>query len=179
MLKEKTQSIIEEHFSAILTELGLDLSDPSLEKTPERVAKMYLEELFTGLRSENFPKLSFTDFYPPEPSQHLVIIKDIRVQSICMHHFLPFTGTCTLAYVPNGKILGLSKINRIVDFFCRKPQLQEKLTEEILNCFATLLETNDITVEIQATHHCVTMRGVRDSASSTQTKAFRGKNSLV
>jgi GTP cyclohydrolase IA len=169
--QEEKIRTIEAHFEKILEALGLDLSDESLAKTPRRIAQMYVSELFCGLDPENFPQMS----YLPDNSSNLVLVKEISVNSTCQHHFVPMTGSASVAYIPNGKILGLSKVNRLVDYFCRRPQLQERLTNEIASSLSLILGTEDVAVAITATHACVTMRGIKDKSSITRTHALRGK----
>jgi GTP cyclohydrolase I len=177
MQSEKTLSqiekieAIEHHFAKIMEMLGLDLSEPSLEDTPRRVAKMYVEELFVGLDPQNFPEIS----YFAAPSQEMIVIKDIVVNSMCEHHFVPMSGKACIAYLPKEKLIGLSKIPRIVEYFCKRPQLQERLTFQIANALSLLLETDDIAVSIEAKHFCVSMRGVKDPESTTLTQDLRGK----
>ena len=164
---------IEKHFEAIMQTLGCDLTDPSLAATPKRVAKMYVEELFSGMDPNAFPNISY--IYEGFEKEGLIHIKDIGIHSICEHHFLPFIGTAEIAYLPSTKILGLSKFNRIVDYFCRRPQLQERLTMQIADCLSLLLSTEDISVKITASHGCVTLRGIHDPCSQTITHVRRGK----
>lgn len=165
--KEKLREL-EEKFEEILQ--ILDVKKPSTEKTPQRMAKMYIEELCYGLDEANFPKLCLED----APSQDLIIVRKIRVRSLCEHHFLPFEGYADVAYIPHKKIIGLSKINRIVDFFSRKPQLQERLTNEIALCLRDCLETPNLAVFIRAKHYCVAIRGVEDESSYTETQKTLG-----
>jgi len=164
---------IEKHFEGIMQALGCDLSDSSLAATPKRVAKMFVEELFAGMDPNAFPNISY--IYEGFEKGGLIQIKEIAVHSICEHHFLPFTGTAEIAYLPNTKILGLSKFNRIVDYFCRRPQLQERLTMQIADCLSLLLGTEDIAIKIAASHGCVTLRGIHDPCSQTITRVYRGK----
>ncbi len=179
--EEEKITKISEHFSEILRIMGLNLNDDSLKETPQRVAKMYINELFSGLNPENFPKIT----YFAHPGQSLntegkvckqsITISNIAVHSICEHHLIPFIGTAYIKYVPNQKILGLSKINRIVNYFSRRPQLQERLTKQIAECLQMVLETDDISVTIKAKHYCVIMRGVEDLNSETITECHMGK----
>jgi GTP cyclohydrolase I len=173
ILSTETQiETIEHHFKAIMETLGLDLSDPSIATTPKRVAKMYVEELCSGLNPDNFPTPTFiTEGFTPG---EMIEIQNITVSSLCEHHFLPFFGTANISYIPTTKILGLSKFNRIVDYFCRRPQLQERLTKQIVETLSLLLETEDISVTIRARHLCVSLRGARDTASETITVVRRG-----
>jgi len=165
--------IIQEHFKAIMDTLGLDTEDESLSGTPYRVAKMYVNEIFRGLNPENKPVAKkFSNKYE---YGDMVVEKNIQVTSFCEHHFLPFIGKAHVAYISSGKVIGLSKINRIVDHFSRRPQVQERLTLQIANELQYSLETEDIAVFIESKHMCVSMRGIQDTASSTVTSEFRGK----
>ena len=166
-------AIIEEKFHEILTTLGMDLTDDSLRGTPHRVAKMYVKEIFYGLNPENKPKISVFDnkFKYGE----MLVEKEIQVQSFCEHHFLPIVGRAHVGYVSNGVVIGLSKINRIVDYFARRPQVQERLTVQIANELKKALNTDDIAVVIDAKHMCVSCRGIQDDHSSTVTAEYTGK----
>jgi len=175
LTKEEKIKAIEEHFEKIMQILGLNLTQDSLADTPGRVAKMYVDELFTGLNPDQFPKITYFDFEKNSGAQESITIKNIRIQSICEHHFLPFIGQATIRYIPNKKILGLSKINRVVDYFCRRPQLQERLTRQIAESLSLLLETDEVFVTIQAKHLCVNMRGILDQNSETITTCNLGK----
>ena len=156
----------------ILTLLNLDLSDDSLVQTPNRVARMYVDEVFSGLDYRNFPKLTVID--NKMGCDEMVKVKDISLTSFCEHHIVTIDGKCTVAYLPKGKIIGLSKINRIVRFFSRRPQVQERLTRQILVALQSLLETDNVAVKIDAIHNCVKARGVMDATSSTSTTALGG-----
>ncbi|WP_240338014.1 GTP cyclohydrolase I FolE [Gelidibacter japonicus] len=169
---EKLESI-QYHFTKIMEALGLDLDDASLKKTPERVAKMYVNEVFRGLNENNFPKISF--FENTNNYKDMLMVDNISMYSYCEHHFVPFFGKVAVAYIPNDRVIGLSKINRIVQFIASKPQIQEKLTVEIGQKLSELLKTDDIAVFIEATHLCVASRGVRDEKSVTKTNFFSGK----
>lgn len=162
---------------SIMTELGLDLSDDSLTETPARVAKMYCQEIFTGLDYANFPKCTTVE--NKMRYQEMVAVDNIEVNSMCEHHFLPFIGHAVVAYIPDKRVLGLSKINRVVDFFARRPQIQERLTEQISAALRLILDTEDVAVVIRAEHFCVKLRGVQDSHSSTVTSRLAGKFSTV
>lgn len=164
---------IAHHFGKIMEVLGLDLNDPSLKETPKRVAKMYLEELFVGLDASQFPDVSFFD--NNYGFDEMVIVNDITLYSYCEHHFVPFIGKVNVAYFPNKKVIGLSKINRVVEFISKKPQVQEKLTVEIAQTLSELLETRDVAVYVQADHLCVASRGVKDYNSYTKTGTYLGK----
>jgi GTP cyclohydrolase I len=157
---------ISDNIAEILSILGVDLSDPSTVDTPNRVAKMYLDELFYGLDYANFPSIST---FPNNMQNTIVDISDINVVSMCEHHIMPMFGYARVIYRPKDKVIGLSKVNRIVDFFARRPQLQERLGQQIMTALSELLDTNHIRVEIEATHHCVTARGVQDTSSKTKT----------
>ncbi len=152
--------------------LGLDLTDDSLTETPHRIAKMYVSEIFSGLDYQQFPKLSLID--NKMGADEMVKVRNINLTSTCEHHFVVIDGLAKVAYIPAGKILGLSKINRIVQFFAQRPQVQERLTRQILIALQTLLETDDVAVSIDASHYCVKARGVRDSNSQTSTTALGG-----
>ncbi len=165
---------IASHFRQIMETLGLDLDDPSLDKTPDRVAKMYVDEVFSGLSLENFPRVSFVeDPVQTESSSSFISLK-AGFTSFCEHHFVPFSGQAYIAYRPNGKLIGLSKIPRIVRYFAKRPQLQERLTAQIADALSILLETEDIAICVIATHFCVVARGVEDENSQTTTHHFRG-----
>lgn len=162
-----------EAFTAIMNAMGLDLTDDSLVKTPARIAKMYSEELFWGLNYDNFPDA--TVVANKMGYDEMVAVEGITVQSVCEHHFLPFIGTATIAYIPDDKVLGLSKFNRVVEFFCRRPQIQERLTEQIAAALRCILATDDVAVVIRADHYCVKLRGVGDVGSSTVTSKLLGR----
>ena len=158
---------IEHHFQKIMEIMGLDLNDDSLKGTPNRVAKMYINEIFSGLDSKNFPKMSlFPNNYQYDG---MLVEKDIEVYSTCEHHFVPIIGKAHVAYVAGDNIIGLSKINRIVQFYSKRPQVQERLTIQILNKLKEVLKTEDVACIIEAKHLCVNMRGVRDTKSATIT----------
>ena len=162
--------------TALMTEvvqtLGLDLSDDSLAETPHRIAKMYVSEIFSGLDYGNFPKVTQID--NKMNVKEMIKVRDIGVSSTCEHHFITIDGTATVAYIPGNKVIGLSKINRIVRFFAQRPQVQERLTEQVLVALQTLLETDNVAVSIEAVHYCVKARGVMDVNSKTQTTALGG-----
>ena len=153
--------------------LGLDLRDDSLMETPHRIAKMYVDEIFGGLNYANFPKISVIE--NKMNVEEMVKVDDISVVSTCEHHFVTIDGASRVAYIPGNKIIGLSKINRIVRFFAQRPQVQERLTQQVLVALQTLLETDDVAVTIDATHYCVKSRGVMDANSATQTTALGGQ----
>lgn len=163
---------IEQHMREILNLLGLDLTDDSLEETPQRIAKMYVDEIFSGLDYANFPKITVIE--NKMKVSEMVKVKDITLTSTCEHHLVTIDGTAAVAYIPRGKIIGLSKINRIVRFFAQRPQVQERMTQQILVALQTLLESDDVAVTIDATHYCVKSRGVMDATSVTTTTALGG-----
>ena len=169
--KDKIEAI-EKHFTYIMRILGLDLSDDSLIDTPKRVAKMYVNEIFWGLDYEAFPKCTTVD--NKMKYNEMVCERNVNVQSNCEHHFVVIDGLATVAYVPKGKVLGLSKINRIVEYFSKRPQIQERLTEQIFHTLQFILETDDVAVLIDAQHYCVKSRGVEDTGSSTVTVRLGG-----
>ncbi len=156
----------------VVSTLGLDLSDDSLAETPHRIAKMYVHEIFSGLDYSNFPRISVID--NKMGADEMVKIRDIDLTSTCEHHFVTIDGMAKVAYIPKSKIIGLSKINRIVRFFGQRPQVQERLTRQILVALQTLLKTEDVAVSIDAAHYCVKSRGVMDSNSQTSTTALGG-----
>jgi GTP cyclohydrolase I len=156
----------------VVTTLGLDLSDDSLAETPHRIAKMYVHEIFSGLDYRHFPRLSLIE--NKMGADEMVKIRDIDLTSTCEHHFVTIDGTAKVAYIPKDRIIGLSKINRIVRFFGQRPQVQERLTRQILIALQTLLGTEDVAVSIEATHYCVKARGIKDSNSQTSTTALGG-----
>ena len=164
--------VIEVLFANIMRTLGLDLSDDSLVDTPKRVAKMYVNEIFWGLDYEAFPKCTAVD--NKMKYNEMVCERNINVQSNCEHHFVVIDGLATVAYVPNQKVLGLSKINRIVEYFSKRPQIQERLTEQVFHTLQYILDTEDVAVMIDAQHYCVKSRGVEDTGSSTVTSKLGG-----
>jgi GTP cyclohydrolase I len=170
---EEKMAQIEEHFRSIMDIMGLDLSDDSLAGTPKRVAKMYVKEIFKGINPVNKP--SATLFDNKFNYRNMLIEKNIRVQSFCEHHFLPIYGKAHVAYISSGKVIGLSKLNRIVDFYARRPQVQERLTVQIADELKSVLETEDVAVYIDAKHMCVQARGVEHQNCSTITTEYGGK----
>ena len=164
---------IEVYFNGIMNVLGLDLEDDSLKDTPKRVAKMFVDEIFYGLNYDNFPKATTVE--NRMKYDELVLINDINVQSNCEHHFVVIDGLASFAYIPKDKVIGLSKINRIVEFFSKRPQIQERLTEQIFYALQYILKTEDIAISIKATHYCVKARGIQDVQSSTTTSKLGGK----
>lgn len=169
---EQKMAIIEDKFRDIMDALGLDLSDDSLSGTPHRVAKMFVQEIFNGLNPENKPKISV--FENKFNYGEMLVEKNINMNSTCEHHFLPIVGKAHVAYVSSGQVIGLSKINRIVDYFARRPQVQERLTVQIANELKHILKTQDVAVLIDAKHMCVSSRGIEDESSSTVTAEYGG-----
>jgi GTP cyclohydrolase I len=169
---EEKRQRIQAHFTEIMKVLGLDLRDDSLMDTPRRIAKMYVNEIFGGLDYRTFPKLTVVE--NKMQCDEMIRVRKISMSSTCEHHFITIDGTATVAYIPKTKVIGLSKINRIVAFFAQRPQIQERLTEQVLLALQTLLETEDVAVSITATHFCVKARGVRDANSETTTTALGG-----
>ncbi|WP_158837607.1 GTP cyclohydrolase I FolE [Polaribacter sp. L3A8] len=163
---------IEYHFKMIMKEMGLDLTDDSLSGTPYRVAKMYVKELFYGLNPANKPKLS--TFENKYGYQKMLIEQNITIDSACEHHFLPIIGHANVAYIPKDKVIGLSKINRLVDYYARRPQVQERLVLQILNDLQQVLGTKDVIVSVTAKHLCVSSRGIKDQSSFTTTLEYGG-----
>ncbi|SCC13047.1 GTP cyclohydrolase I FolE [Gilliamella intestini] len=163
---------IEAHFREIMKLMELDLTDDSLAETPHRVSKMYVDEIFSGLYYENFPKITLIE--NKMQVDEMITVRDITLTSVCEHHFVTIDGKATVSYIPKDKVIGLSKINRIVEFFSQRPQVQERLTQQILVALQTLLGTVNVAVSIDATHYCVKARGIKDSSSMTTTTALGG-----
>lgn len=170
---ELKMNLIEDKFKDIMEIMGLDLNDDSLSGTPRRVAKMYVKEIFSGLNPANKPKVALFD--NKYQYNEMLVEKDITFYSNCEHHFVPIIGRAHVAYFSSGKVIGLSKINRIVNYFAKRPQVQERLTVQIANDLKALLETEDVAVVIDAEHLCVSSRGIQDVNSSTVTAQFHGK----
>jgi len=168
----KKKKIISKHFKAIMETLGLDLKDDSLNGTPNRVAKMYIDEIFYGLNPKNKPKIAL--FENKYQYNEMLVEKNITFHSNCEHHFVPIFGKAHVAYISSGKVIGLSKINRIVDYYSRRPQVQERLTNQIGNELKDILETDHIAIIIDAKHMCVSSRGIKDIASQTVTSFYSG-----
>lgn len=163
---------ISHHFKEIMETLGLDLANDSLAGSPRRVAKMYVKELFSGIKTENFPRITLIEnemLY-----DQMVVVKDISIISLCEHHFVTIHGTAHVAYIPSKGVIGLSKINRIADYFSRRPQVQERLTKQIADALCYVLDTQDVAVQIKAKHYCVISRGIEDENSATITSDLRG-----
>lgn len=165
--------LIEKNFKEIMHVLGLDLSDDSLKDTPRRVAKMYVKEFFSGLNPENKP--SVTLFENKYKFNQMVVERDITLYSTCEHHFVPIIGKVHVAYFSSGKVIGLSKLNRIVQYYAKRPQVQERLTMQIAAELKELLQTEDVAVIIDADHLCVSSRGIQDVNSSTVTSSYNGR----
>lgn len=169
---EEKVSQITDKFRDIMEILGLDLANDSLQNTPARVAKMYVHELFRGLKETSFPKITVIEnemLY-----DQMVVVKDIGIISLCEHHFVTIHGKAHIAYIPSKGVIGLSKINRIAEYFARRPQVQERLTKQIADALCYILKTDDVAVYIQAKHYCVISRGVEDANSETITTDLRG-----
>jgi len=169
---EEKKARIEDHFREIMNIMGLDLRDDSLIETPRRIAKMYVHEIFGGLDYRNFPKLTVIE--NKMQVDEMIKVCNIDLSSTCEHHFVTIDGRASVAYIPRSKVVGLSKINRIVRFFAQRPQVQERLTEQVLLALQTLLKTDDVAVNMEAVHYCVKARGVMDSNSATTTTALGG-----
>jgi GTP cyclohydrolase IA len=163
---------IQHHFKEIMETLGMDLSDDSLKGTPGRVAKMFVKELFNGLNPKNMPKISL--FENKFGYKEVLLEKNITVQSFCEHHFLPIIGKAHIAYKPGDKVIGLSKLNRIVDYYSRRPQVQERLTSQIAETLREVLETDSVAVYIEAVHFCVQARGIEHQGCTTVTTDLSG-----
>ncbi|RRJ83843.1 GTP cyclohydrolase I FolE [Aestuariirhabdus litorea] len=170
--REQKYERIKGLMTEVVSTLGLDLSDDSLQETPHRIARMYLDDLFVGLDYQHFPSISVID--NKMGVDEMVKVSEIRMTSTCEHHFITIDGAAKVAYLPDQKIIGLSKLNRIVRFFAQRPQVQERLTQQILVALQTLLETDDVAVSINATHYCVKARGIMDANSFTETTALGG-----
>lgn len=169
---EEKIEIIQQHFKAIMETLGLDLSDDSLKGTPKRVAKMYVKEIFNGLNPANKPSVAL--FENKYQYNQMLVEKNISFYSNCEHHFVPIIGKAHVAYISSGKVIGLSKLNRLVEYFAKRPQVQERLTMQIGKELQKVLNTQDVAVVIDAKHLCVASRGVEDDTSSTVTAFYGG-----
>ena len=161
---------IRDAFSTVMETLGLDLRDDSLEETPHRIAKMYVDEVFSGLDYSQFPKITVIE--NKMNVEEMVCVDKIDLTSTCEHHFVTIDGFAKVAYIPKQKVIGLSKINRLVRFFAQRPQVQERLTQQILVALQTLLGTDDVAVTMNAVHYCVKARGVKDGNSTTRTTSL-------
>jgi len=169
---EEKKEKISHLFKEIMTVLGLDLTDDSLKGTPNRVAKMYVEEIFSGLNPDNKPKIALFD--NKYQYNQMLVEKNITFYSNCEHHFVPIIGKAHVSYISSGKVIGLSKLNRIVQYFAKRPQVQERLTNQIANELKTILQTEDVAVIIDAKHLCVSSRGIKDETSATVTSYYGG-----
>ena len=170
---EEKKDKIESLFTEIMDVMGLDLTDDSLKGTPKRVAKMYIEEIFSGLNPVNKPKVALFD--NKYQYNQMLVEKNITFYSNCEHHFVPIIGKAHVAYISSGKVIGLSKLNRIVQYYAKRPQVQERLTNQIAEELKKILQTEDVAVIIDAKHLCVSSRGIKDETSSTVTSYFGGK----
>ncbi len=169
---QQKMSAIEKHFHIIMEEMGLDMTDDSLKGTPHRVAKMFIQEIFSGLNPANKPKISvFENSYHYDK---MLVEANISFNSTCEHHFLPIIGKAHIGYVSSGKVIGLSKLNRIVDYYSRRPQVQERLIMQIFNELKSVLDTEDVIVVMEAKHLCVSSRGIKDESSFTSTIQYGG-----
>lgn len=169
---EQKMKSIESHFHSIMEEMGMDMTDDSLKGTPHRVAKMFIQEIFSGLNPRNKPKISvFENSYHYDK---MLVEANISFNSTCEHHFLPIIGKAHIGYVSSGKVIGLSKLNRIVDYYSRRPQVQERLIMQIFNELKTVLETDNVIVVMEAKHLCVSSRGIKDESSFTSTIQYGG-----
>jgi len=164
--------VISKHFGIIMNELGLDLTDDSLNGTPHRVAKMFVQEIFSGLNPANKPKISvFDNSYQYDK---MLVEANITFNSTCEHHFLPIVGKAHVGYVSSGKVIGLSKLNRIVDYYAKRPQVQERMIMQIFNELKTVLQTENVMIVVEAKHLCVSSRGIKDESSFTSTLQYGG-----
>ncbi|MBZ0207865.1 MAG: GTP cyclohydrolase I FolE [Flavobacteriales bacterium] len=170
---EEKIAVIRLHFGKIMETLGLDMTDDSLRDTPQRVAKMFVKEIFRGLDERHFPNI--TTFGNNYGYSGMLVEKDITLHSFCEHHFLPIIGKAHVAYFPGKKVVGLSKLNRLVGYYAKRPQVQERLTMQIAQGMQEVLGTEDVAVYIEADHQCVAARGVEDTKSSTITNYFGGR----
>ena len=169
---KKKIDILEDAFTTIWKTVGMNLNDDSLRETPNRMAKMYINEIYFGLKEENFPKCTTVE--NKMKYDEMVVERNVNVQSNCEHHGVVIDGYATVAYIPNKKVLGLSKINRIVEYFAKRPQIQERLTEQIFHSLSYILDTTNVAVVINAQHYCVKSRGIQDVGSSTVTSKLGG-----
>lgn len=169
---DRRRELITSHMTKVMELLELDLNDDSLNETPGRIAKMFVNEVFSGLDYANFPKITVIE--NKMRIDEMVTLRDITFTSMCEHHFVMFDGKATVAYIPNEKVIGLSKINRIVQFFAQRPQIQERLTQQIMVALQTLLGTSNVAVSMDAVHYCVKARGIKDQTSTTTTTSLGG-----
>ncbi len=169
---DEKQEIIEKNFREILVTMGLDISDDSLSGTPKRIAKMFVQEIFSGLNPETAPAISL--FENKYAYGNMLVERDIEVHSMCEHHLMPIIGKAHVAYIPNEHVIGLSKLNRVVQYFCKRPQVQERLTTQIAEYLMDILKTDHVAVIVDSVHYCVKMRGIKDPCSSTLTSVYNG-----
>jgi len=167
--------IIADRFKDIMEVLGLDLTDDSIARTPQRIAKMYVNEIFSGLDYNQFPEISFMEDRFQHKSKGNIVLVKVNFCSFCEHHFVPMNGYAHVAYIPNGKLIGLSKIPRLVRFFAKRPQIQERLNAQIADSLSIVLDTEDVAVSITAQHYCVIARGIEDEKGHTITNTLRGQ----
>lgn len=172
LTSDDKKKVISESVNNIMTVLGLDMDDDSLSDTPKRIARMYVDEIFWGLDYHNFPKI--TTIQNKMRYSSMLLERHIKVHSVCEHHFSPIIGEAFIAYIPNNTVIGLSKINRVVEFFCRRPQVQERLCEQIYYALSYILDTDNVAVLIKAEHSCVKLRGIEDINSDTVTCRLGG-----
>ncbi len=173
MSPQQKKILIEKKFHEIMEVLGLDLEDESLRGTPSRVAKMFVDEIFSGLDPHNFPAISLHE-QKIDPKE-IILVRNISFVSFCEHHFVPMCGKAHVAYIPSQKIIGLSKINRIVTYFAKRPQLQERMNAQIADSLTQILETENVAVVMAAQHFCIAARGVEDINAITETHVLRGE----
>ncbi len=171
--KEEKIRTIEKSFRDILVTLGMDIEDDSIEQTPYRYAKMLVTELFEGLESKNFPKI--TTQANKFGYKNMLLQTNISIHSVCEHHFVPILGFCHIAYIPNEAVIGLSKLNRIAKYYARRPQVQERMTHQIKNALCSILKSPDVAVVVDALHLCVKMRGIQDQDALTRTISLGGQ----
>jgi len=170
---EEKITLIAQHYKEIMHILGLDLTDDSLKETPKRVAKMYVQEIFSGLNPKNKPEVTL--FENKYQYNQMLVEKNISLYSYCEHHFVPIVGKAHVAYISGGKVIGLSKINRLVQYYAKRPQVQERLTNQIGEALKKVLDTENVAVLIDAAHFCVSSRGIKDTSSTTITSFYSGK----
>lgn len=171
--RQEKKTIISWHFQQIMQKMGLDMSDDSLQGTPDRVAKMFVDEIFYGLNEDKFPKMTVQE--NKYNYDQMLIEVNIPVKSVCEHHFQPIVGVAHVAYIPDKTLIGLSKLNRVVDYFARRPQVQEKLTNNILEKLVEVLGTKNVAVTVDAQHYCIVMRGITQDGCVTRTTALSGE----
>lgn len=175
MTEEEKIEYIAVRFKEIMEVLGLDLTDKSLERTPMRVARMYLKEIFSGLDPATFPPITYIEDQYKIDGKSNMLFMEVFVTSFCEHHFVPMIGTAYVAYLPNKKLIGLSKIPRIVRFFARRPQVQERLTAQIADSLSRILDSEDVAVSIKCQHFCIAARGIEDQSGWCTTQVLKGR----